>query len=91
MGANVGTSITSVLVSLTHMGDGDELQRAFSAASIGFVFKFLTVIILLPLEVTTGYLYKLTLAMLPSSVGEGDAWEGMYLWCCCINIIVLLL
>ena len=76
MGANVGTSITSMLVSLSHMGDGDELQRAFSGASVGFVFKFLTVIILLPLEITTGYLYKLTKAMLPSSVGEGDAWEG---------------
>lgn len=76
MGANVGTSITSMLVSLSHMGDGDELERAFSGASIGLVFKFLTVIILLPLEVATGYLYKLTRAMLPSSVGEGDAWEG---------------
>jgi len=78
MGANVGTSITSMLVSLSHMGDGEELERAFAGASIGFVFKFLTVIILLPLEVTTGYLYKLTKAMLPSSVGKGDAWEGKW-------------
>jgi sodium-dependent phosphate cotransporter len=76
MGANVGTSITSMLVSLSHLGDGSELERAFSAASVGLVFKFLTVIVLLPLEVTTGYLYKLTKAMLPTSVGEGDAWEG---------------
>ena len=79
MGANVGTSITSMLVSLSHMGDGAELERAFAGASIGFVFKFLTVVILLPLEVTTGYLYKLTKAMLPTSVGEGDTWEGMRL------------
>jgi sodium-dependent phosphate cotransporter len=90
MGANVGTSITSMLVSLSHMGDGDELQRAFSGASIGFVFKLLTVIILLPLEVTTGYLYKLTLAMLPSSVGEGDAWEGRkYRLVACDSLIIL--
>lgn len=81
MGANVGTSITSMLVSLSHLGDGDELERAFSAASVGFCFKFLTVIILLPLEVTTSYLYILTKAMLPSSVGEGDAWEGKLVDC----------
>lgn len=78
MGANVGTSITSMLVSLSHLGDGEELERAFAGASVGFCFKFLTVIILLPLEVTTNYLYKLTKAMLPSEVGEGDAWEGTF-------------
>jgi hypothetical protein len=78
MGANVGTSITSMLVSLTHMGDGDELERAFAASSVGLCFKFLTVIILLPLEVTTSYLYVITKAMLPAEVGEGDAWEGEF-------------
>lgn len=58
------------------MGDGEELERAFSGSSVYFVFNFMTLIILFPLEVTTHYLYRLTYAMLPSSVGEGESWEG---------------
>jgi sodium-dependent phosphate cotransporter len=76
MGANVGTTITAMLVSLAHISDADELERAFAGSSMYFIFNFLTIIILFPLEVGTGYLYKLTKAMLPSSVGEGDSWEG---------------
>lgn len=80
MGANVGTSITSMLVSLSHMGDGDELERAFTGSSIYFLFNFCTVIILLPLEITTHYLYVLTAAMLPAASTDmgpkGSAWEG---------------
>jgi sodium-dependent phosphate cotransporter len=76
MGANVGTTITAMLVSLAHISEPDELERAFAGSSMYFIFNFLTIIILFPLEVGTGYLYKLTKAMLPSSVGEGDSWEG---------------
>lgn len=59
------------------MGDGQELERAFACSSVNYVFKLLTVIILLPLEIATSYLYKLTKAMLPSTAGdEGTRWEG---------------
>lgn len=76
MGANVGTAITSIIVTVGHLGDGDELEKAFAGAVVNFVFKILTVVILLPVEVTTGYLYYLTKAMLPDTVGEGEKWEG---------------
>jgi hypothetical protein len=76
MGANLGTTITAMLVSLAHISDSAELQRAFAGSSMYFIFNFLTLFILFPLEVTTGYLYKLTKAMLPSTVSEGDSWEG---------------
>lgn len=76
MGANVGTAITSIIVSLGHLGEGDELEKAFAGAVVNFVFKILTVVVLLPLEVATGYLYYLTKAMLPDTVGEGEKWEG---------------
>lgn len=75
-GCNVGTSVTSMLVSLAHMGSGEELERAFSGSSVLYFFNLLTLIILLPLEITTHYLYELTKPMLPSSVGSGDSWEG---------------
>jgi sodium-dependent phosphate cotransporter len=58
------------------MGDGEELERAFAGSSVYFIFNFATLIILLPLEILTGYLYVLTKAMLPSSVGQGENWEG---------------
>ena len=76
MGANVGTAITAIIVTLGHLGDGDELEKAFAGAVINFVFKILVVVVLLPLEVATGHLYYLTKAMLPESVGDGEKWEG---------------
>jgi sodium-dependent phosphate cotransporter len=76
MGANVGTSVTSIIVSLTHMGDSKEIEAAFAGSSLYYLFNILTAIILLPLEIGTQYLYRLTKAMLPSSVGEGDSWNS---------------
>lgn len=69
-------SVTSMFVSLAHMGDGEELERAFAGSSIYYLFNILTCIILLPIEVTTHYLYELTKAMLPQSVAKGDSWQS---------------
>lgn len=77
MGANIGTSVTAMLVSLAHTRDGEELERAFAGSSVYFMFNMMTAIVLLPLEVATKYLNRLTATMLPSSVGEeGESWEG---------------
>jgi solute carrier family 34 (sodium-dependent phosphate cotransporter) len=54
MGANIGTTITSMLVSLGHLRRPRELQRGFSAASLHFIFNLFVVLILLPLELMTG-------------------------------------
>ena len=69
MGANIGTSVTNTIVSMGHLGDGDELERAFAGATVHDMFNFLTVGVLFPIELITGYLYYLSLA----SVGGGDA------------------
>ena len=58
MGANVGTSITCMMVSLSHMGDGQELEQAFSGSSLLYVFNFFTICILFPLELISGYLFR---------------------------------
>lgn len=50
MGANIGTSLTSTLVSLGHVRNGEEFRRAFSAATVHDSFNILAVAILLPLE-----------------------------------------
>ncbi|XP_054440678.1 sodium-dependent phosphate transport protein 2C [Pteronotus mesoamericanus] len=50
MGVNVGTSITSTLVSMAQSGDRDEFRRAFGGSAVHSIFNWLTVLILLPLE-----------------------------------------
>ncbi|KAL7512164.1 hypothetical protein ACHAXN_009142 [Cyclotella atomus] len=76
MGANIGTSVTNTIVSMGQMADGPQLERAFAGATVHDMFNILTVAILFPLEIITGYLYRLTKAMLPDSVSDGDDWEG---------------
>jgi len=56
MGANIGTSITNTLVSLGHVTQNSAFRRAFAGATVHDFFNLLTVIILLPLELATGYL-----------------------------------
>jgi len=58
MGANIGTSVTNTLVSLAHVTRREEFQRAFAGATIHDFFNWMAVLILLPLELATGYLAK---------------------------------
>ena len=60
MGANIGTSVTSTIVSLAMFRHIEQFERAVTGATIHDAFNLLTVAILLPLEVTTHYLFKLT-------------------------------
>jgi len=77
MGANIGTSVTNTIVAMGHLGDGDELERAFAGATCHDMFNFLAVGILFPVELITGYLRHLTGAMVPDErSGAGDKWEG---------------
>ena len=78
MGANIGTTITNTIVSMGQVGDSEQLQRAFAGATVHDMFNFITVGILLPVEVATGYLLHLTEA-LTNHYGEGEAsdeWKG---------------
>ena len=56
MGANVGTSITNTIVSMGHIHDKREYEKAFQAATIHDVFNVMAVIIFLPLEILFGIL-----------------------------------
>jgi len=71
MGANIGTSITSVIVSLGHIGDSQEFKRAFSAALVHDIFNLMTVAILFPIQIFTNFLGKMAIWMTSvfSSVG----------------------
>lgn len=58
MGANLGTSVTNTLVSLGYLKNQKHFRDAFAAATVHDIFNILTVAILLPLELMTGFLEK---------------------------------
>ncbi|XP_013781308.1 sodium-dependent phosphate transport protein 2B-like [Limulus polyphemus] len=70
MGANIGTSMTNTIVSLMQASERNEFRRAFAAATVHDMFNWLTVIVLLPIEISTGYLYHVTNAILKSTEWE---------------------
>mmetsp|Transcript_28970 Transcript_28970/g.52960 ORF Transcript_28970/g.52960 Transcript_28970/m.52960 type:complete len:625 (+) Transcript_28970:168-2042(+) len=76
MGANIGTSVTNTIVAMGQMGSGDQLERAFAGATVHDLFNLLSVAVLFPIELITGYLYAITKAMLPDTVEKGDKWAG---------------
>ncbi|MBN2282176.1 MAG: Na/Pi symporter [Candidatus Marinimicrobia bacterium] len=50
MGANIGTSVTNMLVSYGHVNDSDEFERAFSTSVVHDFFNVLSVLVLFPLQ-----------------------------------------
>jgi sodium-dependent phosphate cotransporter len=60
MGANVGTTITCMVVSLGFINRKKEFKRAVSAGSLHVFFNILTVVILFPLEYYYGFLSGLS-------------------------------
>lgn len=60
MGANIGTSVTNTLVSLGQITVKNDFRRAFAGATVHDMFNWLTVIVLLPIEAASGFLYRLT-------------------------------
>lgn len=56
MGANIGTSVTCILVSLAHLNRSAEFRRSFSASIVHDFFNFLAVLVLFPLQYFTNFL-----------------------------------
>ena len=50
MGANIGTSVTNILVSMGHITRKDEFTRALAGASVHDFFNLIAVAVLLPTE-----------------------------------------
>lgn len=74
MGANLGTSVTNTLVSLGYLKDMKNFKRAFAAATVHDFFNILTVAIILPIELMTGFIEKA--AVYSSSLIYGSV-EGL--------------
>ncbi len=77
MGANIGTTLTSTLVSLGFITKKKEFKKALAAGTLHDIFNVFTTIILLPLELYTGFLSGLAQAMagyisLPADFDSSD-------------------
>lgn len=56
MGANIGTTVTNTLASLGYLRRSSEFRKAFAGATMHDFFNVLSVAIILPLEIATGFL-----------------------------------
>ena len=71
MGANIGTTVTATIVSLAHMGRREEFERAFPVAICHDIFNYLSVLVLLPIEIATGFLRSTAILVASSLEGVG--------------------
>lgn len=60
MGANVGTTLTSTLVSLGAAGNRGQSRRGFSTASAHDMYNLLALVIFLPIEMMFGLLERVS-------------------------------
>lgn len=63
MGANIGTALTSGIVSLSYIRNKEEFNRAFSASTVKDLFNLLAVLIFFPLELLFQPLERLSTAI----------------------------
>lgn len=77
MGANIGTSVTNTIVSMTQIGNKQEYRRAFAGATVHDCFNWLTVAVLLPVEIITGLLLHLSGALVDAfGISDNDEKQG---------------
>ena len=77
MGANIGTSVTNTIVSFAQSPNRDEFRRAFGGATVHDMFNWLSVIVLLPIEIITHYLYWLSYALTGNITGDSSANQDL--------------
>ncbi len=71
IGANIGTTVTNSLVSLSHVGRRGEFERAFAASNVLDFFNILTAAVIWPLEVAFSPLARLAALLEQAFQGQG--------------------
>lgn len=82
MGANIGTSVTSTIVALGHIGNRKAFSKAYSAGALQDSFNLMTTAVLLPLEICFHVLSRLSrfiVGFLPlgTEVSSGGSWNPL--------------
>jgi len=75
LGANIGTTLTSTLVSLSYLMNKKEFRRALSAGISHDLFNILSVILLFPLEIYFGFLSN-TASYIADWFASDNSFEG---------------
>ncbi len=76
MGANIGTTITNIIVSIGHITRKAEFRRAFAAAIMHDFFNLIAVAVLFPLELATGFLGRTASLLAQAFEGIGGMTVG---------------
>ena len=71
MGANIGTSVTNLLVSFSLITRSAEYRRGFAGAIVHDLFNLCAVAVLFPLELATGILHKMAVSSTSFLAGAG--------------------
>jgi len=71
MGANIGTTITNILVSFTFVTRKEDFRRAFAGATVHDFFNLLSVLLFFPLEVKFHFIQKIALHLTHVFEGVG--------------------
>jgi len=58
MGANIGTTVTCTIVSFGYLGRKIEFERSFRASIVHDLFNISATLLLFPLEMSTGIIYR---------------------------------
>jgi len=77
MGANIGTSVTNTIVAMGQMGVKEQYRLAFSGATVHDCFNILCVLVMLPIEWATEFLYYFTKELTAGIDGsEGSTFKS---------------
>jgi sodium-dependent phosphate cotransporter len=71
MGANIGTSVTGIIVSFGQIKNKMEFHKSFAAAVVHDFFNWFAVLVFLPIEIYTGILAKSAKILTNMFVGKG--------------------
>ena len=72
MGANIGTTVTNTIVAMAAINRREEFRRSFAGATMHDFFNVITVIIILPLELTTHFLERASGLLATLLVGSAE-------------------
>ncbi len=75
MGANIGTSVTSSIVSFAHITKKKEYRKAIAAATVHDFFNILVTVVLFPLEMMFGFLSNIAIFFASFFVTAGEVDE----------------
>ena len=88
LGANIGTTITNTIVSLTHITRRDEFPRAFAGASVHDMFNICSVLVLMPIECLFHPLEKLGCWLAGVSASGGGGGGGGFAFMSPVNAVL---